>query len=438
MKKGRSILLAIAAIMLMAASQVFAQGTKIPKYGKDSVQCITHISLYREFYKQQNYIDALPHWRWAFNYCPVASLNLYIDGAKMMGYMADNCKEASKRQLYIDTLMKVYDQRIRYFGREGYVTGRKYLELLNYSPGDTMNIYSGLRRSIEIEGVNSDPVVVSNYFLLTDNMVRSSRFPADSIASAYDFMSGIVDENLAGDKDLEKWGNVKQLLEAIFEPYATCDQLIKIYGKKFNETPNDTVLLKKITFMLDKKDCTDSELFFMATENLHKAKPTGESAYLMGKMYLKKGDKGKASEYFLEAIPLIEDQQKTMAYFYLAYAAFESKNYSSARSYCLKSLSINPNDGRSYMLIGDMYAITAPNCGDDEIAKRAGYWTAVDKYVRARQVDSSVADEANAKIATYSRQFPLKERLFFNDVKPGSSYSVNCWYSESTTVRSSD
>ena len=438
MKKGRLIFLAIAAVAVFYASQVSAQGVKMPKYGKDSVQCVTHISLYREFYKQQNYIDALPHWRWAFNNCPIASLNLYIDGAKMMGYMADNSKEASKRNLYIDTLMSVYDQRIKYFGREGYVTGRKYLELLNYRPTDTMTIYNGLRHSIELEGVNSDPVVVSNYFMLNDNMVRSGRFPADSIASAYDILSAITDENLAGDKDLEKWGNSKQLLEAVFEPYATCDQLIKIYGKKFNETPNDTVLLKKITFMLDKKDCTDSDLFFMATENLHKAKPTGASAFMMGRMYLKKGDKSKASDYFLEAVPMIEDQQKTTAYYYLAVMAFESKNYSTSRSYCLKALSINPNDGRSYILIGDMYAITAPSCGDDEIAKRAGYWTAVDKYVRARQVDASVADEANAKIATYSRQFPLKERLFFNDVKPGSPYSVNCWYSESTTVRSSD
>lgn len=438
MKKRRSIFLAITALMIMAASQVFAQGTKMPKYGNDSVQCITHISLYREFYKQQNFIDALPHWRWVFRNCPIASLNVYIDGAKMMGYMADNAKEASKRDKYIDTLMMVYDQRIKYFNREGYVEGRKYLELLNYRPSDTMKIYNGLRHSIGLEGVNSDPVVVSNYFMLNDNMVRSGRFPADSIASAYEYLTAITDENLSGDKDLEKWGNVKQLLEAVFEPYATCDQLIKIYGKKFNETPNDTVLLKKITFMLDKKDCTESDLFFKATENLHKAKPTGESAYLMGRMYLKKGDKAKASDYFLEAIPMIDDQKKTMAYFYLAYSAFEAKNYTAARQYCLKSLTVNPNDGKSYLLIGDMYAITAPNCGDDEIAKRAGYWTAVDKYMRAKQVDPSVADEANAKIATYSRQFPLKERLFFNDIKPGSSFTVNCWYSETTTVRSSD
>jgi tetratricopeptide (TPR) repeat protein len=438
MKKGRSIFLAIAAIVIMATTQVFAQGTKMPKYGNDSVQCITHISLYREFYKQQNYIDALPHWRWVFKNCPIASLNTYIDGAKMMGYMADNAKEVAKHEKYIDTLMMVYDQRIKYYNREGYVEGRKFLELLNYRPTDTLTIYHGLRHSIELEGVNSDPVVVSNYFLLNDYIVRSGRFAADSIAAAYDFLSEITDENLAGDKDLERWGNTKQLLEAIFEPYATCDQLIKIYSKKFNESPNDTVLLKKITFMLDKKDCTDSDLFFMATENLHKAKPTGSSAYLMGRMYLKKGDSDKASDYFLEAIPLIDDQQKTMAYFYLAYTAFEGKNYSAARSYCLKSLAINPNDGKVYLLIGDMYAITAPNCGDDEIAKRAGYWTAVDKYYKAKQVDPTVAEEANAKIATYSRQFPLKERLFFNDIKQGSTYTVNCWYSETTTVRSSD
>ena len=34
------------------------------KYGTDSANCVIHLSLYREFYKQKNYKDALPHWRW--------------------------------------------------------------------------------------------------------------------------------------------------------------------------------------------------------------------------------------------------------------------------------------------------------------------------------------------------------------------------------------
>jgi hypothetical protein len=84
-----------------------------------------------------------------------------------------------------------------------------------------------------------------------------------------------------------------------------------------------------------------------------------------------------------------------------------------------------------------MYADSAALCGNDEIGTRAGYWAAVDKFVKAKNVDPSVADEANSGIALYSAYFPTRERLFFNDVKEGSSYTVGCWIGETTTVRAS-
>jgi hypothetical protein len=84
-----------------------------------------------------------------------------------------------------------------------------------------------------------------------------------------------------------------------------------------------------------------------------------------------------------------------------------------------------------------MYAASAALCGNDEIGTRAGYWAAVDKFIKAKNVDPTVADEANTSISLYSAYFPTRERLFFNDVKEGSSYTVGCWIGETTTVRAS-
>ena len=39
------------------------------KWGSDSVTCITNLSLYREYYKQKNYKDALT-LRWVYLNCP--------------------------------------------------------------------------------------------------------------------------------------------------------------------------------------------------------------------------------------------------------------------------------------------------------------------------------------------------------------------------------
>lgn len=445
MKESR-VLLVIIAFIAFSASQVSAQKT-IKKYGEDSVSCITHTSLYREFYKQKNYEDALPHWRWVFKNCPLASQNVYIDGAKMMAMKINAAKDQKTRNLYIDTLMMVYENRIKYFGdlptsREGMVLGRQAIELEVYRPSDTMRVYEYLRKSVEREGLNSEPLVVSRYFINVSNLIANKRMPTDTIAELYDRLSDLVDnkmELIKGDADdIAKWTEVRNLLESLFEPYATCDEIERIFTRKFNKTPNDTILLKKITRLLDRKDCTDRNLFFSATENLHKAKPTGQSAYLMGKLSMVKGDTDKAESYFIEAVPNLDDVLKAKTCYYLASINYEQKRYSEARSYALKSLAINPNDGKCYMLIGNMYAASAASCGgSDEIASRAGYWAAVDKFIKARNVDPSVADDANKVIATYSSYFPTRERLFFNDIKEGSSYSVGCWIGESTTVRAS-
>jgi hypothetical protein len=339
----------------------------------------------------------------------------------------------------------VYENRIKHFGdtpssREGMVKGREAIELEVYRPSDTMRIYQYLRKSVESEGINSEPLVVSRYFINVSNLVANKRFPADTIAELYDRLSDLVEKKLeivkGKPEDEAKWNEVRTTIESLFEPYATCDEIERIFTRKFNKTPNDTVLLKKITRLLDRKDCTDRDLFFKATENLHKAKPTGQSAYLMGKLYLIKGDTPKAESYFIEAVPNLDDVLKAKTCYYLASINYDQKRYSEARSYALKSLAINPNDGKCYMLIGNMYAASASSCGgSDEIASRAGYWAAVDKFIKARNVDPSIADEANKVIATYSSYFPTRERLFFNDIKEGSSYNVGCWIGETTTVR---
>lgn len=444
--KKRHVLLVMIALFVISVSQLSAQKTT-KKYGEDSVSCVTHTSLYREFYKQKNFDDALPHWRWVFYNCPQVSQNVYIDGAKIISAKINAAKDQKSRDLYIDTLLMVYENRIKNFGdtptsREGMVLGRQAIELEVYRPSDTMRIYQYLRKSVEREGINSEPLVVSRYFINVSNLVANKRFPADTIADLYDRLSNLVEKKLEivkGKPDDEaKWNEVRTLIDNLFEPYATCDEIERIFTKKFNQTPNDTVLLKKITRMLDKKDCTNRDLFFKATENLHKAKPTGQLAYLMGKLYLIKGETPKAESYFIEAIPNLDDVLKAKTCYYLASINYDQKRYSEARSYALKSLAINPNDGKCYMLIGNMYAASASSCGgSDEIASRAGYWAAVDKFIKARNVDPSVADEASKVIATYSSYFPTRERLFFNDIKEGSSYTVGCWIGETTTVRAS-
>ena len=109
-----------------------------------------------------------------------------------------------------------------------------------------------------------------------------------------------------------------------------------------------------------------------------------------------------------------------------------------ARNAALESSRLNPSDGRPYILIGDLYYSTASSCGGDTpVSKRAGYWAAADKYAKAKSVssDENVINVANAKYNAAYSGFPNNEELFFENIAVGSSYTVSCWYTETTIVR---
>ena len=57
-----------------------------------------------------------------------ASQNIYKNGPKIIKQKIKENQEY--RSAYIDTLMMVFDQRIKYFGKEGYVLGLKGYELV--------------------------------------------------------------------------------------------------------------------------------------------------------------------------------------------------------------------------------------------------------------------------------------------------------------------
>ncbi len=410
-------------------------------------------SLYYEFYKQwkssnyknESWKDAVVPWRWVFKNCPQSTINIYLHGEKLIEELIQNETDKLKKEKYIDTLMLVYDKRIQYFGKEGYVLGKKGVDLYKLRPTAYEESYEILKKSISLEKNNSSGPSLIYYFRAAEKMVKAEKAEKSLLVDIYDQTSTIVESNIKeysakGDtKSVTNWENIKGNIELSFEPYATCEDLISIYTVKFNESPEDIDLLKKITKILDKKDCTKSDLFFQATENLHRLEPTAKSAELMGKMYIKREDYNGASEYLQQAISLYEDDNdRADAHYLLANVYSQLNQFSKARAQCYETIKIRPNDGKAYILIGDMYASSAKECGDNDLTTKVAYWVAVDKYYKAKSVDETVNDLANTKINTFSQYFPALETCFFYDLKKGDTYTVECWINETTTVRTSD
>ena len=140
-------------------------------------------------------------------------------------------------------------------------------------------------------------------------------------------------------------------------------------------------------------------------------------------------------KFFDEAINLETDNVKKAEKAYAAAAVLASaKKLSQARAYCQKAISYNENYGAPYILIANLYAMS-PNWSDENALNKCTYFAVIDKLPRAKSVDSSVEEEANKLIGTYSRYTPKDEDLFFLGLKKGDSVTIGGWIGETTTIR---
>ena len=439
------LMLALLPLLSFAQSDEQQRIAQMPKYGEDSVQCVTNLSLYRESFKQWQQakytpggFDASYHfWKWVFDYCPKASLYTYVDGASIIGDKINTAPNEQVRNAYIDTLMMVYDQRALSFGDRGNVLARKGMDLLRFKPTDAQAIYSILHESIEIEGNKTKDGIIDAYFRATVQLYNDGVFTKDAILENYEKVSSIIDFNIDfNEKEQDRFLGVRTNVESVFEPYASCEDLIPLYTKKFEENKNDVQVLEKISYMLDAKRCTDSKLFHDVSVQYHKINPSPESAFMLGKMAYVKADYNGAIRYLNEAIHMTDPSKLYDAYYVLAACYRMNDNFVKAREMAYKAAEYAPKKGEPLLFIGELYGQSGKLCsGSNPVENGCIYWVAVDMFNQAKRVDPSVTDRANKLIDDYSIYFPNKEAIFYSELTEGDDYEVGCWINRTTKIR---
>ncbi|MAX68958.1 MAG: hypothetical protein CMP60_04620 [Flavobacteriales bacterium] len=416
-------------------TSVFAQ----TNYGSDSATCVTKYQIYRNDYKNKNYEEAIKSWRWVLINCPEFNEYIFANAPKIIYYQIK--KNDNNKLAYIDTLMMVYDQRIKYYGKENLVYGKKGVDLLKYNPSRFFEAYEMLKVSVRALGNSTDPIVIVSYFEALDDVQRSTEeVTKQDVLDAYIVVSDIISYNIKNNKKYAKYYE-KALtnVENIFAPYASCEDLILVFKERLSLGTDNITLLKKITTLLDKKDCTENEVFYTAATQLHELDPTAKSAYDMGNMSIAKKNYDEAVSYYNQAIQLQEDiDYKASYYLKLCYAYQIRGDYADARSAANSAASLKPEWGEPYLMLGDIYVASASSCGSSNLERGSVYWVAVDMFSKAKSIDNILTEKANKRISTYSKYFPSKEDCFFNDIEAGSSYKVGCWIGRSTRVRTRD
>ena len=423
-------------------------------------ECVMNVSLFHESVKNKMYADAYEPWYEVYTTCPNANKSIYSDGTKIVEALYQAASDPAEKERLAKLAIEMQDKRIRFFGNDpkypkDYILGEKGLAYLDfYGEAKLAEARECLHQSVAGMGVKSKVMVLvklvdASYALYKqDPNGKAEQFIAD-----YELASNALGEQSADatNKNAEIAGKQKDYVDNIFaiSGAADCSKLDEIYAAAVKENINNLDMLQKIAKLYKRVRCTESDVYFAACEAAHKLQPTDESAAGCASMAAKKGDYEQAVEYYDQAIKLamIEDELEDVAdYQYNAafYCYNNLKKYPEARKYAqasiatLSGLGQTKGQGRCYIIIGMCYAATRlyGNDAKGTILNKTVYWAAVDKFVKAKQVDPSVEAQATEFINTYSRFYPTKEERFdLPNEFSGNTFYVGGWIGEATAIR---
>ena len=444
------------------------------QFSQSKEECFANLSIFAEYAKVKNYKAAYQPWLELKKQCPDLNSAIYVLGERILKSFIKSSDDTAKLQFQKD-LVNLYDEWLQYFPKSkrgvsevGKILAIKAQTMLDYklaSDSEIVQIYDDAFKK-DPKSFKS-PKGLYNYFKLYFKMYKSDDQDVsleevfdkyEELTEKFEYEMGAYTAKL--DLILKKEENSTPLssreirnkkvyevnmvacntylnnLNAIIAKESTCENLIPLYRKNFDSFKSDSVWLNRAASRMDSKDCSDDPLFVELVEALHELNPSANSAYYLGLLNDKKGDSKLAIEYYNESIDLETDNLKKAKTLYKIALKFKkSGQFSKSRTYANKALKYQPSMGKAYLLIGNLYASSANNCGTSQFEKRSIYWLALKEAKKAASVDASVRKLANKTAASYEGRAPSKTDIF-SEAMGGKKISFNCWIGKSVTVPS--
>ncbi len=425
----------LAALSLTASAQKGVEtGTPFGR-GDDSLRCLRNTSLYSTYYDNKDYNMAVQFWRPVFNECPGSSKNTYIKGEAMY----KDFYRKSGNKAYIDTLMMVLDQRTRYFNEAAANNLRKSIALYELGGNDPVlakKSFDLIKEVVRTSPQSLDHTYSTLYMAVAAKCFSLNVIESPEVISAYTEAMSAINPQILNKPDDARYLNARKNIDAVFKSSgaADCQSLENIFTLGVDANPADTAMLRKVSTLLSEAGCKDSELYFKVTTLLYDFGRTSASATQLAEMNMARKKYTEAEKYYSEAIGLETDPlTKSSLLTKLATLDLTSDNKPAARDFAKTAYSLDNKNGNALFIIAESYA--GARIGES-FDNQTVYWVVVDYLIRARNTDPSLKEQADERIAIYSRLFPTKEEAFFRSlVDEGASYQVGGWVNETTTVR---
>ena len=427
-------------------------------------ECMTNLSIYVEHAKVKNYEAAYTPWKMVYDNCPDINWANFAYGERILKDRVEKSSGAEKDG-NIQDLLALYDNSRKYFPKKASLAPVIIDKvLLKYDNKMISNddIFSELSKAFHEDKSNfKNPKALYLYFSSLVDLHKAGSKDLQEVFDVYDDVTEkIEDENVlltdriskllpkeedgtltskekkqlkAATTNSESFGKIAGSIDSKLGDLADCANLVPLYQKSFDAKKGDINWVKRAVGRMFDKECTDDPMFKKLFEAQMALDPSADAYVYGGNLKLKAGDSNGAVADFNKALELETNARKKSNIAYKVATVFRRGSKSTARNYAQKAIDANPSNGKAYLLIANLYATSANDCGETPFEKRAIYWKAAEMARKAGRVDPSLSGRANQSAASYSAKAPSKTDIF-NSGMAGKTVSFNCWVGGSVKV----
>ena len=462
--KALQTLLFAAFAMLLGTNVGLAQDERYGDTPEQQLKCKEALSVYKSYKKQKNYDEAYIQWRKACEVCPeTASEGLYADGTSFIGKELKKVDaEDPRHAVLVDSLLYLHDKRMELYpstkrspNNRCEILGRKASDFYKYNKSEHQAAYEMFKESVECLKEESSATTLYQYYTASFYTMKRA-LKGDTVAQANmraqmltDYLAltdyvqaGLARAQEAGkERDVKRYEKAKGNIETVFVAIADCDDMVPVLDAAVAADADNMDLKQKVLRLLNKKECTDNDLFLPVATSVYSVEPSAPAAYAIGIGFAKASQLDSSFTYMEDAVNRCGDCTEKLTYLLkTGQIASAMGRTSTARNYARQVLEIEPENADAYMLIGDAIAGSSSACNDGALGSRSVYWVASDYYAKAKRLNEELAEKAGKKMANMAKQFPTVDDIFTYGKQAGGSFTVpnkpGCPCSgETTTIR---
>lgn len=396
--------------------------------------------------------------------CPKVNENLYKYGEPILKYQIEVATLPEQKKPFIEDLIALYNEQSVNYPSSGAEVKKALLQLDNklitnaeaYKALDAafaknrqaFTDYNSILTYFNLfleeykagKGISDD-----QYFEKYGEITSQIAYAQNKISQERDALVKKKETNMLSDAErqfivdaepnLDALESVGEIVRKQSKDYISCDKLNIYYEKNYESHKTDVAWLDAMVTALYDKKCYKSALLKKGALALHSIKASGETAYRLALISLKKkGETTEAVKYFEEAASFENNPAKKAKIYFDIANATKNSDKAITKKYILKTVELNPKMGEPYLLLAELYTMSNTECKLTDFDQKVLNFLAIDTAKKAEIADSKFKTTVDAAVKRYSKNLPTKEEAKAVGKKKGSTVTYGCWINETVTL----